>query len=460
MRRPNPTLRPSAPGAWIPASAMVEGKIWLTWLVRLRWLALFAQAVTLAFMFKLLDGLLPIAVWGATMGVLVLTNLWSTGRLALNDDIDTGSVLFHLTIDVAALTAFFAVADGPDNPFTNLYLVHVAMGAVMLPPRMSALLALTVLLGYSGVFAAHLPLHYEEHSLPSGVLVRLGQWMSFAITSLSVSVFVVGLAGSLRRNRQELLDARDRTARTDRLRSVGTLAAGAAHELNTPLSTMALRLRRVRRRHGDPATEADVDAIEDQLDRCISIVERLLIGAGDPAASGLVRRPLAGMVAEAVRLWSRGATVGVEVTDRSDGIEVELPDVAFEQALINLLENAREAQEAAGTTDPLALAVSAGDGCGVIELADRGIGLPEKSDQMGEPFFTTKASGTGLGVFVARAVADGVGGGLQYLPRDSGGVVARWWFPEARRKDTGIPVPRVDTPPGAPVLPDPGAAPP
>jgi signal transduction histidine kinase len=197
---------------------------------------------------------------------------------------------------------------------------------------------------------------------------------------------------------------------------------------------MALRLRRVRRRHPDPDTEADVDAIEDQLDRCSWIVERLLIGAGDPTASDLTRRPLAGMVAEAVRLWSRGTPLQVRLEDRSNGLEVELPEVAFEQALTNLLENAREAQEAAGVATPLELAVSEEGGIGVVELLDRGIGLPDSADQMGEPFFTTKASGTGLGVFVARQVADGVGGGLQYRSRDGGGVVARWWFPEARRK--------------------------
>jgi two-component system sensor histidine kinase RegB len=427
-------MRRGTPLPWLLPTASDEGRIWLTWLVRLRWLALFAQAVTLAFVFNLLHGVEPIVVWCVTMGFLVGANLWSVGRLALGDAIQPHSLLLHLLVDVVALTAFFAIGDGPANPFTPLYLVHVAMGAVILPPRYAGAVALFVVVAYSTLFAGHLPLHYENHSLPEGMLVRLGQGLAFGITSLSVSVFVVGLAASLRRHKEQLFEARDRTARTDRLRSVGTLAAGAAHELNTPLSTMSLRLGRIRRRHRDEDTARDVEVIASQLERCTSIVGRLLFGAGDPSASGMERRALGAMVDEAVRMWSKGTLQGARIEDLSEGFEVELPNIAFQQALINLLENAREAQESVGSFDPIEIRVLRDGDRGTVELADRGVGLPENADQIGEPFFTTKASGTGLGVFVARAVADGAGGGLQYRAREGAGVVAQWWFPEARRR--------------------------
>lgn len=427
-------MRRATPIPWLLPTASDEGRIWLTWLVRLRWLALFAQAVTLAFVFNLLDGVVPIAVWCVTMSFLVAANLWSVGRLSLGEAIEPHSLLFHLLIDVAALTAFFAIGDGPANPFTPLYLVHVAMGAVMLSPRLAGTIAVFVVVAYSSLFAGHLPLHYANHSLPEDLLIRLGQALAFGITSLSVAVFVVGLAASLRRHKEQLFEARDRTARTDRLRSVGTLAAGAAHELNTPLSTMSLRLGRIRRRHRDEDTQKDIEVIASQLERCTSIVQRLLFGAGDPSASGMERRALGAMVEEAVRMWSKGTMQGVRIEDESDGVEVELPDIAFQQALINLLENAREAQESAGAFEPLEVRVLKQDDRATVEILDRGVGLPDNADQIGEPFFTTKASGTGLGVFVARAVADGAGGGLQYRAREGAGVVAQWWFPEARRR--------------------------
>lgn len=422
---------------WLPPTDPDEGKLWLSWLVRLRWLALFAQGATLGFVFNLLHSWEALFAWGTTMGALFLYNGWTIARMDMREEVPENGVLAQLLVDVLALTVFFAIGGGPDNPFTTLYLVHVAMGAVMLSPPKAAVLVAAVMAGHASLFAWHLPLHLENHILPPVLLLRLGHWIAMTVTLSSVVGFVVGTSNALRRRKEELLLARDRTARTDRLRSVGTLAAGAAHELNTPLSTLSLRLNRIERRHGDPDTEKDVDAMRAQLERCVSIVERLLVGAGDPSASNIERRPLADLVREAVKLWSRGSTLEVTLHDRSEGLVVELPVVAFQQALINLLENAREAQEDGGSFAPLELVVLRDRTDGVVELADDGCGLPPQTDQVGEPFFTTKATGTGLGVFVARAVADGAGGGLTYAPRSPRGTVARWWFPEARRR--GVP---------------------
>lgn len=419
---------------WLPPTDPDEGKLWLSWLVRLRWLALFAQGATLGFVFNLLHSWEALVAWGATMGALFMYNGWTIARMDMREEVPEAGVLAQLLVDVLALTVFFAISGGPENPFVPLYLVHVAMGAVMLSPPKAAGLTAAVLLGHSALFVWHLPLHLENHSLPPVTLMRVGGWVAMMITVLSVVGFVLGVANSLRRRKEQLLDARDRTARTDRLRSVGTLAAGAAHELNTPLSTLSLRLRRIERRHQDGDTARDVEAMRGQLERCTSIVERLLVGAGDPSASNIERWPLAELVKESVKLWSRGATLEVRFADDSDGLVVELPVVAFQQALINLLENAREAQEVVGSFAPLELRVLRDGADGVVELGDAGCGLPAETDQVGEPFFTTKASGTGLGVFVARAVADGAGGGLSYQPRIPAGTLARWWFPEARRR--------------------------
>ncbi len=424
MKRPAaPTLFPTSPD---------EGTLWLTWLVRLRWLAIFAQVVTLGFVFNMLDGVEVIAMWGITVVLLAAANALTMSLFNSREEIPASMITGQLMLDVAALTTFFIIGGGPDNPFTFLYLVHIAMAAVMLPPRYAAGLTLVVGLCYGLLFAFHLPLHYERHSLTENVLLRLGQALSFGVTAASVAVFVIGVAMSLRRRKEQLLLAHQRTARTDRLRSVGTLAAGAAHELNTPLSTMGLRLRRVHRRHTDTETVRDIEVIRQQLGRCTSIVQRLLVGAGDPSASDIERRPLAELCKEAVGLWSKGATLEIRLVDEARGLGVELPRIAFQQALINLLENARQAQEQAGVFDALELRVFRDDrGYGVVELSDRGVGLPDDADQVGEPFFTTKPSGTGLGVFVARAVADGAGGGLQYMTKAPRGTTARWWFPEA-----------------------------
>jgi two-component system sensor histidine kinase RegB len=421
--------------AWAFPDAASEGTMWLTWLVRLRWVAILAQVVTVAFSFQLFQRPgLTIPALALLILILMIANMWAMRALRTLVDVKDSRLLTQLALDVIVLTGFFLLSDGPDNPFVSLYMVHIAMGAVMLSPRKAATLATLVVACYATTHAVHQPLAYEQHSLGISVLHSFGQMLAFMITSAAVAAFVVGLSASLRRRKQQLLTARERTARTDRLRSVGTLAAGAAHELNTPLSTIGLRTRRIRRRYSDPDSQSDTQVILDQLKRCTRIVEQLLIGAGDPSAAGLERRPLGSLVAEGVKLWSTGSNLEAKVEDISQLFEVELPRVAFIQALINLLENARQAQEEIGCFDPLSVQISVEGPNGVVTITDNGCGLPEQAEMIGTPFFTTKTHGTGLGVFVAQSVADGAGGGLGYMPRHEGGTIARWWFPAAEKR--------------------------
>lgn len=429
-----PVRRALRYSTWMPR-ADDEGGMWLAWLVRLRWVAIGAQVVTLSFAVQLIDQptlVLPLLV--SVITVLGVANVYAARVARSEDPVTELALLSHLALDVAALTAFFVLAGGPENSFTSLYLVHIAMGAVMLSPRQAGTLSALVLICYSSLFLFHLPLHFDRHALDEYALRHVGKLVSFLITLGSVAGFTLGLARSLRSRKAQLLEARDRTARIDRLRSVGTLAAGAAHELNTPLSTIGLRLRRVGRRHDDPDTQRDVQVMREQLERCSRVVSQLLVGAGDPSAAGIERRPLVDFVQEGTKLWDKGATLDIELVDESNGVQVEIPRIAFVQALINLLENGRQAQEAMSRFDPLQVHLLQDGEDAIITVRDRGCGLPENVEQVGEPFFTTKPQGTGLGVFVARQVADGAGGGLTYETAPGGGTIARWWFPQARRR--------------------------
>lgn len=407
-----------------------EGALWLTWLVRLRWVAILTQAVTLAFTFTVLWTPWLILPLGAVMVLLAVANIEAMAALAQNREISQTRLVVQLASEIVALTIILILCGGLENPFVVLYLVHVCMGAVMLTWGKAALITGLVLLSYAALQLVSVPIFLDRHSIDAGLLLNLGQSLGFVITAVSAAGFTVGVARTLRGHKVALLEARDRTAKVDRLRTVGTLAAGAAHELNTPLFTMGLRLRRIRRRHEElPDTSQDVHAIQGQLDRCKEIVEQLLVGAGDPSASGIERRPLAELTEQAATLWSKGADVGVTVTDDSLGAVVEVPPVPFRQALINLLENAREAQAENGATQPISITVGTDGQIGLVRVRDHGCGLPEHHDRVGDPFFTTKSTGTGLGVYVARAVADGAGGGLRYKERPGAWTEAVWWFP-------------------------------
>ncbi len=418
---------------WHLAEGQDEGALWLAWLVRLRWVAIIGQLVTLSFSVSVLHqpGVTASLLLGA-VGVLGVANFVALRHLRTHETVSGLTLLSHLAFDVLVLTVFFVAAGGAKNPFVMLYVIHVAMAGVMMRRRDAMALIALVIVANIGLHLYALPLHLEQHTLSPATLVAAGQTIALTVTVVSVGTFILGMAATLRRQKQRLMEARDRTARTDRLRSVGTLAAGAAHELNTPLSTMGLRLRRIKRRFDDADTVRDVEVIQNQLDRCTTIVEQLLVGAGDPSASGLERTDLNNLVESTLNLWSKGTTLEFNLTRTAEDIPVELPPVAFRQALINLLENAREAQEEIECFDPLDIRVLRGGGVGTVEIVDHGPGLPEDGQRVGEPFFTTKDTGTGLGVFVARAVADGAGGGLAY-ERDQDRTTTRWWFPETGR---------------------------
>jgi two-component system sensor histidine kinase RegB len=417
---------------WHLAEGKDEGAMWLAWLVRLRWVAIFSQLIALAFSLSVIDGpfvTVPILL-SAVVG-LGFANLAALRTLDRAVRVEPDVLLIHLGIDLSVLTAFFYAAGGTTNPFVMLYVVHVAMAAVMMPRRFAVAVLGAVILCNGLLHAFFRPLHLDQHTIPSPALIALGQTIAFTVTVVSVAAFILGMAATLRRQKQRLIEARDRTARTDRLRSVGTLAAGAAHELNTPLSTMGLRLRRIKRRHEDPDTARDVEVIHKQLERCSGIVQQLLVGAGDPSASDLGVSDLDELVAETLKLWSKGSTIEAVHTRADSPAMVELPTIAFRQALINLLENARQAQEEIGCFDPLRIEVMRDDVRATVRVFDKGPGI-EEIERVGEPFYTTKPTGTGLGVFVARSLADGAGGGLRY-ERDNDTTITRWWFPISGR---------------------------
>ncbi len=414
---------------WRHAEGSDEQAMWLAWLVRLRWLAIMAQLMTLAFTFRVLSHpryTVPLLLVAVT--VLIVANYRTLEALKSPERLTNQDLLRQLGLDLLILTGFFIASGGSSNPFVMLYVIHVAMASVMLNPKLAARVTGLVVAVNVALHYIALPIHPEVHSLGAQNLMNLGQTIAFTVTVVSVSTFVMGMSSTLRHQKQKLMDVQRRTAQTDRLRALGTLAAGTAHELNTPLSTMDLRLRRIRRRHTDEATRKDLDAIGGQLSRCVDVVQQLLVGAGDPSASGLEREDLRTLVQEALSRWTKGTDQRITTDYAQQALPVELPRAAFTQGFINLLENAREAQEEIGAHEAILVRLAVDQHHGIIELHDHGPGFSDARDRLGEPFFTTKADGTGLGVFVARAVATGAGGGLSYERRNDT-TIARWWFP-------------------------------
>ncbi|HTY79966.1 MAG TPA: ATP-binding protein [Candidatus Bathyarchaeia archaeon] len=372
------------------------------------------------------------AVWGL-VGVGVLSNvglgeLTRRGRRVVSRTLIGGVML----ADVLLLTSLLVLTGGSSNPFAVVYLVNVTLAAVTMGAGWTWTIVIASTAGYAGLFAwPPLALH-PGHEWPSHLA---GMWLAFVTTAVLIALFVTGVTRTLARREQEVAALRALAARNERLASLTALAAGAAHELATPLGSIAVaagELERTAREEKLTSVAGDAELIRSQVVRCRDILDRM---SGRASAKWIEdRRPLS--IDEIVQLLreelgaAQSARLRVEATH---GLPVLARPAALVEALGSLVRNAFEAS---GPDDSVSLAVTADAERLAFAVRDRGAGMSaEVLARAGEAFFTTKAaaSGRGLGLFLARLFAERHGGKLVVesapgqgttavleLPRDAG----------------------------------------
>jgi two-component system sensor histidine kinase RegB len=325
-----------------------------------------------------------------------------------------------LTLDTLCLTAVLSLTGGPANPFTLLYLVQITLSAVILSKEWTwALGGLSV-----ACFAFLFPVHtivpvFEAHHTSQGFSVHLaGMWIAFAAASLVITVFIGKVSEALRKREQETLSLRDQVARDDRLSSIVTLAAGAAHELGTPLGTIAVASKDLELYATDVVQNRvvaeEARLIRAEVDRCRRILQQMSARGAQP----LGETPVPLGLGEALDSVKQGFAaqerdmVTTEVAGESR--EVVLPPDATFQALTALVRNALDASDGDHT---VLLSAECIGGKLRFTVQDSGCGMPRETlDRVAEPFFTTKppGRGMGLGTFLVRAYAESLDGSLEF----------------------------------------------
>jgi two-component system sensor histidine kinase RegB len=270
-----------------------------------------------------------------------------------------------------------------------------------------------------------------------------GMWVAFGVAAAFIVYFVSRVTGDLAQRERELARARTLAARSEKLASLATLAAGAAHELATPLSTIAVVAteleRDLERGKSGSETSADARAIREEVERCREILFRMAADAGQSASDGFSPIGVEQLLASALEDLKQPPRVHVEIDPGAIRSRLFLPRRAIAQALRGVLKNAQQASpEGAGvrmraSVDATTLS---------IEVRDSGSGMsPEVLARAGEPFYTTKdpGQGMGLGLFVARSVFERLGGRLELHSAADQGTTATLSLPLVGRRQADPP---------------------
>jgi two-component system sensor histidine kinase RegB len=407
----------------------------LPWLVTVRWAGVLAQAAAVVAGAQGLTGTTRLSIPLLLIGAAVGSNGWLSWRLGRRRAVTMAAGGWLVCADVSILSWLLHGAGGVLNPVSIFYLVYIVLAALVLDRIWAWVVTALSIGGYGLLFAAP----SEEVALAGamhpeiGLHVR-GMWLAFAATSLIVAILVARLATLIERRDRALADLRDRAARDARLAAMSTLAAGAAHELSTPLGTIAVAARELELAldQAPVGREAREDArlIRAEVERCRRLLHDMSGRFSQPLGEGATRQSLDAVLdatlaelspAERQRV-RRGATRGPS--------PVTWPTGVVARALVNIIRNALQASPP-GAPVEVATAV-AKHGTVTIRVIDAGSGMtPEVLARAGEPFYTTKAQegGTGLGLFVARSTVEQLGGTLTVTSREGTGTTVTLSLP-------------------------------
>ncbi|RKH17621.1 sensor histidine kinase [Corallococcus sp. CA047B] len=430
------------PASPLPSEPSPRARINLMWLLRLRWGVLVGQAVLVAVAAWGLKLALPVTALVVLLAVEALTNAAVRAGLSRARPVAEAAIFGLMLWDTLVLTGLLALSGGTHNPFTTLYLVNVALGTVLLPARRTWAMLVFTLLAFGSLFVL------QDVTLPGlarpdhAELMRLhlsGMWVAFAVAAGFIVYFIQRVTRALAEREQELAQTRARHARQEKVASLATLAAGAAHELSTPLSTIAVVAKELERALAasspSESVREDLRLIRQQVDRCRDVLVQMSADAGQTTGEPFHPIPLERLVEETLSELSGRERVRVELPEALKVYRVHGPPRALARVLRGLVKNALQATPG---NRPVTLSARAQGPGARLEVRDEGQGMPDAVlARAGEPFFTTKApgEGMGLGLFLARTLAEQLGGSLELRSKPGEGTTVGLSLPAASAQE-------------------------
>ena len=394
-------------------SINVQRIIWL------RLIVLTGEVLAVWLTTSYLDISLPVTPISLILFIVAVISAISLIRLKMPRPVSNNELFAQLIVDVLALTCLLYYSGGSTNPFAPLFLLPLILTAATLSGWYVWLMVALTVSCYSLLLFYYIPFADSHEMHNEGFRLHVvGMWLGFILSALLVAGFTARMAITVQRQNKKIVDMREKQLKNEHILALGTLAAGAAHELGTPLSTMAILLKDMSA--DEPVSGTKLGTLQDQVQRCKTILGSISAASGEiRAESGRVVK-LDEYLPQLIENWQQSRTE-VVVKSKFQGSNPApsiVVDQTLEQALLNIFNNAADASpenvevEAEWTEQALTLVVS-----------DRGHGLsPEIEKSAGENILSTKQDGMGLGLFLTYTTLERLGGEVRIFNRDSGGV--------------------------------------
>ena len=395
-------------------------------LVLMRCIALLLQSLAVLAA-RLVFGIgLPLLQMMTVIGLMGAFNAWAWTRM--RDAAPAGALTLtaHLLADLVALSVLLYLSGGATNPFVSFYLPIIAVASAILPWRLALTLAVSSVAAYSMLGFAYRPLQLQDTD--QAVAYHLvGMWANFAMSAGLIAWFVARMSGALRERDAQLAQARERHLRSERVVALGAQAASTAHEMGTPLATVAilageLRAESVR----SPALAAyrdDLAVMEAQIALCKVALDRMNLHAGSEAVAGRASVDLRQWLIDFLEGW-RLRYPATPLLQTIPDVQRQLADAAVvSQILLTLLDNAVQATRGARSPLTLVLTVAARSATICIEDHGRGIAADLHGRIGFEPVRST-SGGQGIGLMLAFANARQISARIDFAGRLPVGTIA------------------------------------
>lgn len=393
-------------------------------LIQLRWMAVLGQLLTILVTHFGFGVELPLRQMLAVLAGLLVFNAISLLSLSFRRPVYRSELFVALLVDMGTLTYQLYLSGGATNPFVFLYLLQVGLAAVLLAERWAWTL-LAVATGcflWLAVAGRPLALPQDLHRGLGSVYVQ-GMLICFILNAVLLLVFLNRITRTRRERDAHLAELRERAAEEEHIVRMGLLASGAAHELGTPLSTIAVILgdwRYMPAFTSDPDLYQEIQEMQAQVQRCKTIVSDILLSAGETRGESSGETTVCEFLDELVAEWQAGRPVKHLNYDNHFGEDLDIAsDSVLKQTLYNLLDNALEA-----SPDWVGLEARREGDTLKVTVRDRGPGFSQEIfDRLGRPYQSTKGRvGGGLGLFLVMNVARTLGGDVQARNNPAGGA--------------------------------------